>query len=343
MEISLSQIADEIDGRVVGDPTYPIFGVAPFEVAGSNHITFVDSEKYSKRIDQTAAGAVIVPRDLFTDAKNLVQVDHPKVAFAKIMQLFHQPILPDAGIHETAVIGTGFKQGVSPAVGPFVSIGHNVTLGDRVVIESGVVLGDGVVIGDDTRIHPNVTILPHCQIGSRVIVHAGTVIGSDGYGYVSDGKQHHKIPQIGIVQIDNDVEIGAVNTIDRATFGRTWIRSGVKTDNLVHIAHNVTVGEHSLLIAQAVIAGSTTIGNHCIVAGGARIGDHLKIGDHVVIGPMAGVIKSIPDGQVVLGAPQMPKTEFFKMSRVLPELPSMKRRLKALEKRLEQLEGKARA
>ena len=316
--------------------------MAPFDAAGADQITFIDSEKYIKKIDQSAAGAIIVPRNVTTDAKNLVQVDQPKVAFAIIMQLFHPPNLPNAGIHEAAVIGAGFEYGETPAIGPFVTIGRDVSVGDRVIIESGVFLGDGVVIGDDTRIYPNVTILSQSRLGSRVVVHAGTVIGSDGYGYVSDGNQHHKIPQIGYVQIDDDVEIGAANTIDRATFGKTWIQSGVKTDNLVHIAHNVTVGEHTLLIAQAVIAGSTSVGRHCIVAGGARIGDHLKIGDHVVIGPMAGVINSIPDGQVVLGAPQMPRTTFFKMSRVLPELPNMKRRLKALEKRLDQLEKKGR-
>ena len=343
MELSLGQIAEETDGRVIGNAAYLISGVAPFDAAEPGHITFVDSKKYIKRIDQTAAGAVFVPRDLSTDVKNLIQVDHPKVAFAKTMQLFHRPILPRAGIHESAVVGAEFKHGIAPAIGSFVNIGQNVTIGDRVVIETGVVLGDGVVVGDDTRIYPNVTILSHCQIGNRVIIHAGTVIGSDGYGYVSDGNQHYKIPQIGIVQIDDDVEIGAANTIDRATFGKTWIRSGVKTDNLVHIAHNVTIGKHTLLIAQAVIAGSTSIGNHCIVAGGARVGDHLKIGDHVVIGPMAGVVKSIPDGQVVVGAPQMPKTEFFRIVHALPELPSMKKRLKVLEKRIEQLEDKERA
>ncbi|NVM57023.1 MAG: UDP-3-O-(3-hydroxymyristoyl)glucosamine N-acyltransferase, partial [Desulfobacterales bacterium] len=187
-------------------------------------------------------------------------------------------------------------------------------------------------------VHPNVAILERCQIGNRVVIHAGSVIGSDGFGFASDGDRYYKIPQTGIVHIDDDVEIGACNTIDRATFGRTWIKRGVKTDNLVHIAHNVVVGEDTVLVAQVGISGSVTIGNHAILAGQAGVAQHVTIGNRVTIGPQSGVTRSISDGQIVSGTPGMPHRLWLKTCNIIPKLPDMKKKIRELEMRIEKLE-----
>jgi UDP-3-O-[3-hydroxymyristoyl] glucosamine N-acyltransferase len=201
-----------------------------------------------------------------------------------------------------------------------------------------VVIEADVVLGDDVEIYPNVTIRERCRIGSRVTIHPGTVIGGDGFGFSPDGKRYHKIPHTGIVQIDDDVEIGALNAIDRGTFGRTWIQRGVKTDNLVHVAHNVTVGEDTLLVAQVGIAGSATIGRHAILAGQAGVTGHLTIGDNAVVGPQAGIARSVPEGEVVSGSPEMPHKQWLRVQRILPGLPEIKKQISELEKRISKVE-----
>lgn len=221
-------------------------------------------------------------------------------------------------------------------VGSYVSIGDNVTIGDRVQIMHGVYIGDGVTIGDDTIIKPNVTIMERTKIGSRVIIHSGTVIGSDGFGFTQDTAEgnNEKIPHAGFVQIDDDVEIGACNTIDRGTFGRTWIQTGVKTDNLVHIAHNVRIGEQSLIVAQVGIAGSTVIGKRVILAGKAGISGHINIGDGAIVGPCAGILSDVKAGNIVSGIPGMPHKLWLKVSAILPKLPEIRKRITALENSL---------
>jgi len=201
-----------------------------------------------------------------------------------------------------------------------------------------VVIGDNVVIGNDVMIYPNVTVLDRCTIGNRVIIHAGTVIGSDGFGFAPDGKKYYKVPHTGIVRIDDDVEIGAGNTIDRATFGKTWIKSGVKTDNLVHIAHNVTVGENSVLVAQVAIGGSVSIGKNVILAGQAAIADHLILGDDVTVVGQSGVAKSVPSGETVSGSPAIPHRLWLRVQKILPRLPDLKKKLEDIEKRLKRIE-----
>jgi UDP-3-O-[3-hydroxymyristoyl] glucosamine N-acyltransferase len=315
--------------------------VAPFEAAGDDEITFADSAKFYKNIDNTPAGAVIVPRNIKIEAKNTVRVDKPKVAFAQLMALFHPPARSETGISPSAVIGNNFKCGQDVSIAPMVVIGNNVILGKGVILGPGVVIGDNVVIGDDVRIHPNVTVLEGSRLGNRIIIHAGSVIGSDGYGFAPDGDRYHKIPQLGIVQIDDDVEIGACNTIDRATFGKTWIKQGVKTDNLVQIAHNVTVGENTVMVAQTAIAGSSTIGKHVTIAGKAAVGGHIHVGDNVMIGGRAGVVKSVAAGEIVSGFPEMPHRLWLRVKRLLPQLPGLKKQLSEIEKRLNKLEDKA--
>ena len=341
MDLSLNQIAELVNGEAAGDLKKLIRDVAPFEAAGEDEITFADSAKLYKNIDNTAAGAVIVPRNIKVEAKNTVGVDNPKVAFAKLMTIYHPPTRPQTGISSSAVIGNNFKCGQDVSIGPAVVIGNNVILGKGVILGPGVVIGDNVVIGDDVIIHPNVTVLEGSRLGNRIIIHAGSVIGSDGYGFAPDGERYHKIPQLGIVQIDDDVEIGACNTIDRATFGKTWIKQGVKTDNLVQIAHNVTVGENTVMVAQTAIAGSSTIGKHVAFGGKAAVGGHVHVGDNVMIGGRAGVTKSVAAGEIVSGFPQMPHRLWLRVTRLLPQLPSLKKQLSEIEKRLNKLENKA--
>ena len=341
MKISLSEIADLVQGRFVGDPDLMIAGVAPFEQAGEHDITVAGNARFLKKIDECHATAMIVPKQVEIAQHNLVQVDNPMVAFAKVLQWFHPPIQPRNGIHPRAEIGREFKHGRNISIGPHVAIGQQVTVGDQVWLHPGVVIGDRVAIGNDVIIHPNVTIAERTIIGSRVIIHSGTVIGSDGFGFAPDGTIYHKIPHTGIVQIDDDVEIGANNTIDRGTFGKTHIGQGVKTDNLVHVAHNVAVGENTVLVAQVGISGSVTIGKNAVLAGQSGVAGHLTIGDRATVGPQTGVGKSVPEGQIVsAGIPEMPHRLWLRVVRTIPRLPDIAKRLLKLEKRFKKIEEK---
>lgn len=338
MPINLKQIAKLVDGELNGDPDCIISGVAPIDQATEGQITFAEKGPAGKGLAKCRASAIIVPEEITGLPLNQILAENPRVAFAKVLNHFNPATGPDTGIHPTAVIGEKCAIGQGAAVSAGVVIGNQVTLGNRVIVHPNVVIGDNAVVGDDTIIYPNSSILERCLIGCRVIIHAGSVIGSDGYGFVFDKGQHYKIPQIGIVQIDDDVEIGANNTIDRATMGKTWIKTGVKTDNQVHIAHNVTIGEHSIIVAQVGIAGSTTIGRYAVIAGQAGIAGHLTIGDHVTIGPQGGVVQSIDDNQIVSGTTlAMPHRTWLRLQKVLPDLPNLYKKMARLEKHLDQL------
>ena len=339
METSLAKIADLVQGRAVGDLNLAISGVGPFERAGIHDITVAGNAKFLKKVADCGAAAIIVPPDTHVPGRNLIQVDNPMVAFAKVLQFFKPPTKPPEGIHSRAEIGAEFKYGRNLAVGPAVVIGQHVSVGDQVWLHPGVVIGDGVSIGHEVIIHPNVTIQEGTVIGSRVVIHSGTVIGSDGFGYAPDGRAYFKIPHTGIVQIDDDVEIGANNTIDRGTFGKTHIGRGVKTDNLVHVAHNVVVGENTVLVAQVGISGSVTIGRNAILAGQSGVAGHLTIGDNATVGPQTGVGKPVADGQIVsAGLPEMPHRLWLRVVRTIPRLPDISKRLLGLEKRIKTIE-----
>ena len=340
MEILLSEIAKLVNGRVKGDLDKKIYGVAPFEHATDDDLTFVDSVKLTKKISETKAGAVIVPMNVEAASNSIVQVENPRVAFAKVMNIFYPAPKPKSGISNSAHIGENLICGKEVFIAPFAVIGNNVTIGDRVILDSCVVLGDNVKIGNDTLIYPNVTIAEHCVIGNRVIIHSGSVIGSDGFGFAPDKEKYYKIPQTGIVRIDDDVEIGAVNTIDRATFGKTWICRGVKTDNLVHIAHNVTVGEDTVIVAQTGIAGSATIGRHAAISGQVAIVGHITVGDNVQIAGKAGVTKSVASGEIVSGTPAIPHRLWLRVQNIIPKLPELKNEIRTIEKRLKIIEEK---
>jgi len=338
MKLTLKEIAQKIDGKVIGDEALEIYGVSSFDDAESGDITFASDAKFLKNLHNTRAGAVIVPDDfgdIVSVYPSLIKTLNPKRKFFRILSLFHPPTEPSKIIAQGSVTGINFVAGDDLTIGHHVTIGDNVTMGERVHIMHGVYIGDHVAIGDDTVIKPNVTIMERTRVGSRVIIHSGTVIGSDGFGFTQEMAEgyHEKIPHAGFVHIDDDVEIGACNTIDRGTFGGTWIGKGVKTDNLVHIAHNVTIGEHSLIVAQVGIAGSSVIGKRVILAGKAGVSGHLTVGDGAIVGPGAGVLSDVQPGQIVSGVPGMPHKVWLKVASILPTLPEIRKRVLKLERK----------
>ena len=338
MEMTLAQIASRVQGQIQGDGQKCITGVAPFEAADDCDITYAGSPKFLKRLHETQAGAILVPLDYSEASDRVIRVKNPQGVFSQVVRFFYPPSRSWSGISPVAHVGQQVRMGHDVAIAPFAVIQDRVTLGDRVTLHPHVVIGEGVTLGSDVEIFPNVTILNGAIIGSRVTIHAGTIIGSDGFGYTPDDGIYAKIPHLGIVQIDDDVEIGAVNTIDRATYGKTWIQKGVKTDNLVHIAHNVVIGENTLLVAQVGISGSTTIGRQCILAGQVGVSGHLKIGDRVTIGPQSGIAGSISDGAIVSGSPEMPHQQWLRVQRIIARLPNIKKKLEEMEKRLNEIE-----
>ncbi|MEE8398105.1 MAG: UDP-3-O-(3-hydroxymyristoyl)glucosamine N-acyltransferase [Desulfobacterales bacterium] len=336
MELALGKVATIVGGEVKGDDSKIVSGAAPFEDATEDDITYAGTPAFLKKLGETGAGAVIVPGSFEGSAENLICVDNPRAAFARISAYFHPPETMPAGVSKDAAIGENFQCGDGISIASHVSVGHHVTLGNRVTLYPGVVIGNHVSIGDDVTLYPNITIRSHCCIGSRVVIHAGTVIGSDGFGFAPDGDSYVKIPHTGMVQIDDDVEIGSVNTIDRATYGKTWIQRGVKTDNLIHVAHNVTIGENTVIAGQVGISGSVTIGKHVVMAGQAGTAGHLTIGDNATIGPRAAIYHSVAPDEMAFGE-QMPYKLWLRVNRILPRLPELKKKITEMEKKLNTL------
>jgi UDP-3-O-[3-hydroxymyristoyl] glucosamine N-acyltransferase len=338
MEKMLSELAQLVGGEVIGDGGVKIVGVAPIEEARNGEITFIAHPRYLPKLSKTEASAVIVSPNVSGASKPLLKVPNPYLAFAKILGIYaHRPYEP-RGVDPGAWVSPTAKLGEGVSVYPFVYIGDHAEISSRVILFPGVFVGDNAIIGDDTLIYPNVCIYQGCRIGRRVILHSGVVIGSDGFGFARDGKRSVKIPQVGIVEIGDDVEIGANTTVDRATMGKTVIKRGVKIDNLVQVAHSVTIGEDSIIVAQVGIAGSTKIGSNVILAGQVGVGDHIEIGDNVMVGPQSGVGKDIPPNQVVTGTPPIPHKDYLRAAMTFPKLPEMWRRIGQLEARLRELE-----
>jgi UDP-3-O-[3-hydroxymyristoyl] glucosamine N-acyltransferase len=336
--VPLEKLAQVVGGETRGTCEELITGISGIREAQKGQITFLANPKYSKDLEQTQASAVIVGPQIPATELPVIITSNPYLAYAKVAQFFAPRIKHPIGISPLASVGENCRFGADVSVYPFVYIGNHTEIEDEVVLFSGVFLGDGVRIGKGTLIYPNVSILSGSIIGQRVIIHSGTVIGSDGYGFAQEGMTHVKIPQTGIVQIDDDCEIGANNTIDRATMGKTWIKAGVKTDNLVHVAHNVVVGEHSLLIAQVGISGSSSLGKGVILAGQVGVAGHLTIGDGTIVGPQSGVGQSIPAGQVVAGTPPLPHKTYIKTRIIFERLPEMVKQIRNLEERLRLIE-----
>ena len=339
--ISLQQIHDVVGGELVGSPQATVTSLASFEAAGPNDLTFVTGDRILKASGPTAAGALLAHRRLTEITNPHIVVAHPTLAFAQIAQAFFCPISPPRGIAASVVRGVHTQVGPDVSIWPGVTLGDRVTIGARVTLYPGVFVGNDTTIGDDTLLYPNVVVRENCTIGARVIIHSGTVVGSDGFGYVQDQGTHYKIPQLGGVTLEDDVELGANVTVDRATTPdqNTVIKRGTKVDNLVQIAHNVTIGAHSILVAQVGIAGSTRVGQHVMIGGQAGLADHIVIGDQVMIAARAGVNRSLEPNQIVSGAPVMPHEVWVKAQAVIPRLPELRQAVRTLEERVKQLEA----
>jgi UDP-3-O-[3-hydroxymyristoyl] glucosamine N-acyltransferase len=332
LEKDLRELAGIIRGKIIGDGDVLITGTNSIDTASEGEISFFFDTRLRDLLDKTRASALIVsaPQEGYNGPQ--IVVSDPKLAYARAAAVFAPPVSRFDGISGNAAIEDTCVIGSNVSIYPMVYVGKNTVLGDDVTLYPGTFIGDGVRIGDRSVIYPNVSIMRNCIVGKDVIIHAGCVIGSDGFGYVRDGAENVKVPQLGIVQIDDNVEIGANTTIDRAANGRTWIQRGVKTDNLVQIAHNVTVGEDTILVALTGISGSVRIGREVVVSGQAGIKDHVEIGDRAVIGPRAGVHKSVASGEMVLGDPSMPYRLWMRASSLIARLPEINERLRKLEK-----------
>ncbi|MBX3345199.1 MAG: UDP-3-O-(3-hydroxymyristoyl)glucosamine N-acyltransferase [Nitrospira sp.] len=336
--LTVRELHEYVGGELIGSPEATVTGVASLDQAGPQDLAFVTSERHLKSPQTATIGALLVGRRLVDCPCPQIVVDNPAYAFARAAQHFFARPTRVRGVAEGITRGDGVMIGADASIWPGVTLGDRVTIGTRVTLYPGVFIGDDSVIGDDCLLYPNVVVREGCRIGARVIIHSGTVIGSDGFGYVQYQGRHQKIPQLGGVVIEDDVELGANVTIDRATFGDTVIKRGSKIDNLVQVAHNVVVGEHNILVAQVGIAGSTTLGRYVMVGGQAGLADHLQIGDQVMIAAKSGVTRSLEPNQIVSGAPVMPHTTFLKAQAVIPQLPEIRQRVRELEERLAALE-----
>jgi UDP-3-O-[3-hydroxymyristoyl] glucosamine N-acyltransferase len=336
---TLGELAALVGGSVEGDPALVITGVAGLQEAQPGEITFVAQQKYLRALKTAKASAVILDRMMPAD-RPAIRVDQPYRAFVTLLTCFYSRPRPHAGIRAPVAIGEHVHLGQEVTLLPFVTLSDDVTIGDHVVLYPGVFVGPGSSIGDDSVLYANVSIYDRVTIGRQVIIHAGAVIGADGFGYVLGPDGHHlKIPQVGGVRIEDDVEIGANVCIDRATLGETLIHRGTKIDNLVHIAHNVEVGEDNLLLAQVGISGSCHLGTHVTLAGQVGVIDHVHIGDHATVIAQAGIAQDVEPQAIMAGSVAMPHPVWRRVQAATPRLPELLRTVAALERRIAALEA----
>jgi len=339
--LRLSELAAQLECRLDGDGTLEITGAAGLEHAGPGQLTFFGNPKLKALLDATRASAVIVPDAAPAIPQAMLRSKHPYLTFARALTIFHPRLRPAAGVSPQAVIEDDVEIGADVSIGPFVVIGRGVKIGARTVIASHVSIGAETVIGDDCDIRPHASIGARITLGQRVIIYDGVVIGSDGFGFArqKDGT-HLKIPQHAGVVIEDDVEIGANSTIDRPAIGETRIRAGTKIDNLVHIAHGVSIGRRALLAAQVGIAGSTIVEDDVMMAGQSGVTGHVRIGAGAIVGAKSAVLQSVDAGSFVTGHPAFDHTDWRKASVVFRQLPALKKRVEELELRLAELEEK---
>jgi len=335
MQKSAGEIAAYVGGEVVGDPQTFITGLASLESVRSGELVYAETEKHLAQALASAASAVLVGPGIEAKEKVLIRVANPKLAFARLLEWFAPEPRIAEGIHATAIIHPSAQLGENVSVGPYTVIEANVRLGRNCQIGAGCYIGAGVRLGDDCVVFPRVTIYRDVEIGARVRVHTGTVIGSDGFGYVLAEGKYWKFPQRGTVRLGDDVELGANVTIDRGALDATVIGNGCKLDNLVHVAHNVTIGEHTVIAAQTGISGSCTVGKYVVAGGQVGIADHCHIEDYAILGAQAGIPtgKKIRRGQTVWGTPARPLAEFKKQYAYFARLPELAARIEALEER----------
>jgi UDP-3-O-[3-hydroxymyristoyl] glucosamine N-acyltransferase len=330
----LSDLAGLVGGRVDGDPDRRVRGVAALDTAGPDDLSFLTNPRYRQAVTTSRAGAILVGPDARIDGRDLVVAPDPYLALAAILDRLHPQARPAPGISPDARVAAGASVGEGVAIGPFAVVGAGVRVGARAVIDAGVVVGEGSEIGEDTRLLPRVVLYPGTRIGARCVIHAGVVLGGDGFGFATSAGTHHKVPQLGRVVVEDDVEIGANSTVDRGTLGETRIGRGTKIDNLVMIAHGASIGPHGLLAAQSGISGSTRIGSHVTFAGQSGAAGHLTLGDHVVVAAKSAVFSDVPDGSFVAGIPAVDHRAWKRASALVKMLPELRARLRALEERL---------
>ena len=335
---SLADLADKLGAEVVGDPGREVSGVRPLDTATDKDLSFLHNPKYVEEARSSAAGAILVADPESLPGRDLLVCPEPYLALAQALEIFHPAVRPEPGVHPSAVIADDVSIGDGASVGPTATVMQGASIGDRTVVGAGSVIGRNAVVGADCVIHPRVVVEDRCQIGDRCIVHSGTVIGSDGFGYATVGGTHHKVPQVGIVVLEDDVELGSNVCIDRAALGETRIGRGTKVDNLVQIAHNVEIGEHCLVVAQVGISGSVKIGHHTVFAGQSGCVGHIKIGNGVVVSARAVPTKDVPDGVTLSGFPGRPHREWLKTQSSLQRLDGLREKVKMLESRLAELE-----
>lgn len=337
---TLSEIASYLQASVVGDGAVEIRDIKGLDEAGEGDLTFLANPKYRKKIATTAASAVLVSAPVEGTGKNFVVVKDPYAALARLLALFYPEERDFQGVSPDAFIGPGAAVADGATVYPGVYVGTGARIGRGTVLYPGVYVGHGASVGEDCILYPNVTVYRRCLIANRVILHAGVVVGSDGFGFANPGIENRKVPQVGIVQIDDDVEIQANTTIDRGTLGKTWIQRGAKIDNLVQIAHNVVIGENSIVVAQVGISGSTRLGKRVIIGGQAGLVGHIHVGDNVMIAARAGINKDIPSSRIMSGAPAIPHAEWLRLNAHILRLPEMHKTVQELRKKIEELEKK---
>jgi UDP-3-O-[3-hydroxymyristoyl] glucosamine N-acyltransferase len=341
MAATLAELALLVGGKVHGDENLLITGVAPLSDAGEGEISFFANPRYGEEARKTRASAIIAGAPIESSRASFLLSDNPYLAFAKILAFFRPPSRPAAaGISEEAHLEENVRIGEGASIFPGVFIGRGTTIGERTVVYPNTVIGERCAIGRDCIFYPNVTIREETVIGDRVILQPGAVIGSDGFGFAKDGVAYVKIPQVGVVILEDDVEVGANTTIDRATLGTTVLRKGVKIDNLVQIAHGIEIGENSVLAAQVGIAGSTRVGRRVSIGGQAGITGHIEISDDAVIGGQAGVTSDVPPGSFYTGYPARPYRQALRSLAELKRLPGLRDEITALEKKLSELERK---
>jgi UDP-3-O-[3-hydroxymyristoyl] glucosamine N-acyltransferase len=335
VSVTIRQLAELVDGQVCGDGDLVIHAARPLGEAESGDISFVENEKHVPQLHGCRASAVVVPASLAANGLTAIRVADPLTAFATIVRHLHgraEPppcgIDPRAAVHATARIGS------DASIHPLAAVGEGSIVGARCRIHSGAVVGRYCRLGDDVVLYPNAVLYDGIILGNRVILHANAVIGADGFGFRLQNGRHVKVPQLGHVELGDDVEVGACTTIDRGTFQATRVGEGTKIDNLVQIGHNCRIGRHNLFVSQAGIAGSSTTGDYVVVAGQVGIVDHVNIGDRVLIGAKAGVTKDVPAGERMLGAPATPEREQKRILMSLEKLPEMRRELRRLKQQL---------
>ena len=338
MKKTTGEIASFLSGELIGDSEAIIENIKGIDEAGQGDLTFIANSKYLKSLETTNASAILVSHGNMRTDKNLIVVKDPYIAFGMVLDLFYPEDHDPPVISKDAYIEDGASIAPDVIIYPGVYIGRGAKIERGATLHPGVIIGRHAIIGEDTILYPHVVIYRRCIIGKRVVLHAGVVVGSDGFGFARPGWENIKIPQVGIVQIDDDVEVGANTTIDRGTIDKTWIKRGVKIDNLVQIAHNVVIGENSVIVSQVGISGSTKLGKSVIMGGQAGLVGHLTIGDHVMIGAQSGVHDDIPSNQVVSGSPHLPHRHWLRVEACVTQLPEMRKTVSFLVKRVNELE-----